>query len=59
LKAHVEMLDRERKDHGPDYRDHGVPRDRPCTATPRRAAMRRSTGRHSASGSGTRTWHSP
>jgi integrase len=24
LKAHVEMLDRERKDHGPDYRDHGV-----------------------------------
>ncbi len=24
LKAHVEMLDRERKDRGPDYRDHGV-----------------------------------
>lgn len=24
LKAHVEMLDRERKVHGPDYRDHGV-----------------------------------
>ncbi len=24
LKAHVEMLDRERKDHGPDYHDHGV-----------------------------------
>ena len=24
LKAHVEMLDRERKDLGPDYRDHGV-----------------------------------
>jgi hypothetical protein len=24
LKAHVEMLDRERKDHGPDYRNHGV-----------------------------------
>jgi len=24
LKAHVEMLDRERKDLGPDYHDHGV-----------------------------------
>jgi hypothetical protein len=24
LKAHVEMLDPERKDHGPDCRDHGV-----------------------------------
>ena len=24
LKAHVEMPDRERKDHGPDYHDHGV-----------------------------------
>jgi integrase len=24
LKAHVEMLDRERRDHGPDYQDHGV-----------------------------------
>ena len=24
LKAHVEMLDRERKDLGPDYNDHGV-----------------------------------
>ena len=86
LKAHVEMLDRERKVHGPDYRDHGVlfcwedgtpPHPdiitrrfkqpvslrSTCTtsgtATPSRAAMRRSTGRHSASGSGTRTWHSP
>jgi integrase len=24
LKAHVEMLDQERKDFGPDYQDHGV-----------------------------------
>ncbi len=24
LKAHVEMLDRERSDLGPDYHDHGV-----------------------------------
>ena len=76
LKAHVEELGRERRDFGPDYRDHGVlfcwedgrpphpdtitrrfkssPRRPDClrstcttsgTATPRWAAMRRSTGR--------------
>jgi integrase len=85
LSSHMEMLDRERAEFGPDYEDHGLrsagrPASR-CTrtrsraasrswpprpvspkstfttcgiVTPRLAAMRRSTGRHSASASATR-----
>ena len=90
LKEHIEILDQERCELGPDYQDHGVlfcwedgrpPHPDTITrrfkklaaeaglpdidphdvrqATPPWAAMPRSTGRRSASGSVTPTWRSP